>query len=84
MPETAMNEYRQLVAMNHDIWRSCNIFHVEPISQAPRPQETTHHHLRPRVLAVYGGHYLATLFLASGVHVLNSYGTPLSTYGEYL
>ena len=84
VPETAVNKYRQLVATYGYVRSSWYVRGIHPVSHTLRPQVTAHKHFGACVLAMHGGHYLATFFLTSCIHLKGSYGTPLNTYGEYL
>jgi len=61
VPETPMHEYRFPSPAEHQVRPADNPFTVKSVPEAHPVHKTPHGQLRPRVPAVDGGHYLASL-----------------------
>ncbi len=67
MPETAIYEYRKLLALVGDIRNSENGSVVDTISFAGCPNEPPDCQLRACILPLYAGHHFASFFLGKVV-----------------
>ena len=68
MPVTAVNKNDRVVSGQHDIRFAGEVFSVESVTVAIRPEPFAHHHLGAGVLPLDSGHVEAALFRGMDVH----------------